>query len=149
MANLISAQDRLTYQSALADVHDTFSRDIVVWRSSAQTITTTNPDYDAFSDQGPTQSQVIYTTESRTIKARIKYIDRQEEQFGFIVAGTGVDVTQQFQLVRIKVTAADNIYLQDAEKVTIDGLDFTFLTTPRPHGLFSNDYFTIYLKSNP
>lgn len=146
MANLISQGDRDTYTSALKDVHDTFSRPIVVWRNSAQTITSNDPNYDVFSDQGP--AQVIYISESKTIQARIKYIDRQEEEFGFIVAGTGVDVTQQFQLVRIKVTAADNEYLKDAEKVTVDGQDFTFLTVPRPHGLFSNDYFTIYLRSH-
>lgn len=148
MANLISAQDRQTYQSALADVHDTFARPITVWRTSKQTITSNDPNYDVFSDT-PIQANVTYTSESKVINARIKYIDRQNEEFGFIVAGTGVDVTQQFQLVRIKVTATDNEYIKDAAKITVDGQDFTMLTVPRPHGLFSNDYFTIYFRSQP
>jgi len=148
MANLISTQDRQTYQSALADVHDTFSRPITVWRDSKQTITSNDPNYDVFSDT-PMQNNVVYTTESKIIQARIKYIDRQEEEFGFIVAGTGIDVTQQFQLVRLKVTAEDNEYMKDCAKVTVDGQDFVQLTVPRPHGLFSNDYFTTYFRSQP
>jgi hypothetical protein len=147
MANLISDADRTVYEQAMQDVADTFARPITVWRSSAQTITNTNQDYDAFSDIGP--QQVTYISESKVIPARIKYIDRQTKEFGFIVAGTNIDVAQEFQLVRIIVDIDGNEYIKDCEKITVDGEDFVPLTVPRPHGLFGNNFFTIYLKSRP
>lgn len=147
MANLIDNDQRLIYKSAIDDIADTFGRDITVWKSSSQIINSVEDDYDSFSDKGV--KNVTYLPEFKTFKARVKYIDRQEKEFGLAIANTSVDVTQEFQLVRIKVNIEANNYIRDCERITIDGINFTFLTVPRPHGLFEPDYFTIYLRSRP
>lgn len=152
MTNLISDAQRVIFKKKIDDVHDTFSRTITVWRQSAQEITNTDQDYDAFGDNEP--RSVVYTTESKDFKARIKYIDRQEKEFGIIIGegrvqGTNIDVTQEFQLARIKVQSDANDYIKDCEKITIDGQDFSIITVPRPHGLFEPDYYTLYCKSLP
>src|ERR1043166_1571317 len=105
MANLISDADKAAYKSALNDVHDTFSRPITVWKNSAQEVTSQDSNFDAFTDQGI--KNVVYTPESRTFRARVKYIDKQEKEFGLALAdassraNTSLDITQEFQLVRI------------------------------------------------
>ena len=147
MANLIPTSKREAYKQAINNVHETFARDIVVWRSSAQEITSTDQEYDAFNDQR--QTNIVYTTESKTFKARIKYIDKQDKEFGLNLANTNIDITQELQLVRIKVDLEANNYIKDCKKVTIDGQDFYTLTIPRPHGLFEPDYYTIYLTNRP
>ena len=147
MTNLVSDSARTTYQSAIDDIHDTWARTITVWRQSSEVITSQDQNFDAFADVKA--SQVVYTTESQEFQARIKYIDRQDKEFGFVVAGTNIDVTSEFQLVRIKVNPQAHEYIKDCEKITIDGSDFIPLTVQRPHGLFGNDYFTIYLRSRP
>jgi hypothetical protein len=147
MANLVPDAQRTIYNAAMQDLHDTFKRSITVWRSSAEFITQTDSNYDAFSDAGI--QNIVYTPESKTFQARIKYIDRQEKEFGIIVGNEKIDLTQDFQLVRIKVDQETFEYMDDCEKVTIDGTDFIPITEPRPHGLLSPMFYTIYLRSKP
>lgn len=147
MTNLISNSERATYNSAIDDIHDTFSRDIIIWRQSAEVINSTDQNYDAFNNVGV--QNTIYTSQSKIFKARIKYIDRQDKEFALIVGNSKIDITQEFQLVRIKIDSIANAYFDDCEKVTIDGIDFLPITTSRPHGLFTPTYYTIYLRGNP
>jgi hypothetical protein len=153
MSNLISDLERDTYKSAIQDLHDTFSRNITVWRQSTEVITNQNDDFDAFNDAS--NENVTYVSESKIFKARIKYIDRQDKEFELAVGGTtratgsSIDLTQEFQLVRIKVDKEANDYIKDCEKITIDEQDFIPLTVPRAHGLFDIDWYTIYLRSRP
>ena len=153
--NLVLDPERAVYIQALDNVHDTFARDIVVWKKSAQTIVSQNENFDAFSDQGI--SQIAYVTESKTFKACIKYIDRQKLE-SELNPGDGnasqvvLPMTETFQLARIKVNLeAYNYILSGAEKILLDGDSFEYIlyTTARPHGLFSPKYYTIYLQSLP
>lgn len=147
MSNLIPQTERDIYRAAIDDIHDTMSRPITVWKRSAEKITNLNPNYDAFSDQ-PIQD-VQYTPQSKNFNARIKYIDKQDKEFAFAIASeqNRIALTQEFQLVRIKVKQDAADYIDDCIKVTIDSNDFKVITSARPHGLFDIDYYTFYLRS--
>jgi hypothetical protein len=154
MANLITASELATYKSAINDMHDTFGRMITVWLKSAETITIpTNDqqdDYDAFYDNkvGST-STIVYTSKSVEIKARIKYLDKNDKEFGLAIASAEnrINVTQEFKIIRIKVDEQGSNYVDKAEKLTIDGLDYGLISTSRPSGIVTLDYFTYYLQS--
>lgn len=154
MSGLISDAELAVYKLAMDDMHTTFARDITVWRQSAETITIpsddTNDDYDAFYNKKVgSQSTITYTSQSKTFKARIKYIDKQEKEFGLAIASAQnqINVTSSTNLVRIKVSKEASDYIENAQKITIDGVDFSLLTVVRPHGLIGLDYFTYYLSS--
>jgi hypothetical protein len=145
MSSLISDDDKELYRLALNDMHETFSRPVIAWKRSAERIDSTNEDYDEFYDKK--KSSVTYTYQTGVFQARIKYIDRQEKEFAIVMAGAQVEVTNESQLVRLKFYAADCQFVQDSEKITVDGVDFRSITSPRFHGLFTNDYCTFYMKS--
>lgn len=147
MSNLISEAEKLYYASAIKDLHDTFSKEITVWQRSSQEIVSEDDSYDAFYDKK--KSDVIYSSQSRVIKARTKHLDRQDKEFALAInsAANQINVTQEFDVVRIKVDNSDSEYVRDAEKVTIENKDYSVITVPRPHGLFETNYDTFYLRS--
>ena len=148
MSNLIPDSERDIYRAVITDMHDTFARDITVWQRSAERVNPLNPNHDAFYDN-PKKPNVTYTTQSSTIPARVKYIDKQDKEYALAIASAGnqIQITQETQLVRIKVKAAEKKLVEDAEKVTVDDQDFSLLSVARPHGLFDNDYATFYLRA--
>lgn len=152
--NLISDEERASYKAAIDDVHDTFARDIVVWRKSAQVLNSQDPNFDAFNDQS--NSSVTYTSTSQTFKARIKYIDRQQLESELKgghpgIGASKIPLTESFQLVRVKVTRAARDYIEGCEKINLsdDNLDYIVYTIQRPHGVFEPTYYTYYLQSLP
>lgn len=154
MANLISASELATYKSAINDMHDTFGRMITVWLKSEQVITIptddTQDDYDAFYDKKPgSSSTIIYTPRSVEVKARVKYLDKNDTEYALLIASTEnkINVTQKFRFARMKVNESDSHYVDEAEKVTIDGIDFNIISSSRPSGIVTLDYFTYYLQS--
>lgn len=152
--NLISNAERAVYRAAIDDVHDTFARDIVVWRKSAQVLNSQDSNFDAFNDQS--NSSISYTSSSQIFKARIKYIDRQQLEAELRAGDPGIGtsripLTESFQLVRIKVTRAARDYIEGCEKINLsdDNLDYVVYTIQRPHGVFEPTYYTYYLQSLP
>ncbi len=158
MANLFTNEEIAIYKGAIDDMHDTFARDIVVWGQAAETITIPEPDinddYDyayggSAGQRVGSQSTIVYTPTSKTIKARIKYIDKQEKEYGLAIesAQNKINVTTSSNLVRIKVKQADVTTVENATKITIDNVDFEIVTAPHIQGIIGTDYYTYYLFS--
>lgn len=147
MANLIPSGERAIYTSAIDDIHDTMGRNIIVWQHSEESITT-DSNYNSFYDDPPT---ISYTPISGQVWARIKYIDKQEKEYGLAISSykteDKIQATQDFQLVRIKVKKGDGNSIESAAKITVDNSDFRVITSNREHGLFDVDYNTYYLRS--
>lgn len=146
MANLISDADKVIYESAIQDIADTFGRDIVAWKRSAERVVTANDDNDSFYDNKK-KPNITYTYQTGVFKARIKYIDRQDKEFYIAMSDAQVQVTQDTQLVRLKINVENCDFIREADKVTVDGVDFRIVTSPRNHGVFSNNFCTFYARS--
>ena len=48
--------------------------------------------------------------------------------------------------VRLKILSSDYDYIKDAKRFDVDGKRYVLNSSFRPHGLFDNKYYTIYLK---
>ena len=48
--------------------------------------------------------------------------------------------------VRLKISAEDYDYIKDAKRFDVDGKRYVLNSSFRPHGLFDNKYYTLYLK---
>ena len=156
MANLISPSELAEYKGAIDDMHDTFGRPILVWLPSQQTITIPqndlqDDDYDNFYDNKVgSKSSIVYTPVSVTVKARIKYLDRQELEFGLLITSpqNRVAVTQDSRVIRIKVTINDSEnYIEKCEKITVDGHDYERITSAQPSGIVTLDYVKYYFQA--
>jgi len=147
MANLLTHAQKAALQSAFNDIHDTFARDIFIYKEAQVTILSTNPNYNPIYQQNSNQSQTVSRKVIKSsFKARITYdTDRSQSVL------TSPEIDSQLKLkmpdgyVRIKVANDGYEYLKDAKRVEFDGRKFTIESDVRPHGLFEPTFYTFFL----
>jgi hypothetical protein len=107
----------------------------------------TDPNYNyLYKNVRGSVSSVQRKINSKTIKARVLYIGRQQEDLFDAQASAQLKVEKVAGEVRIKVGKVDYAYLKGTKRVEFDGRIFTMTSDERPHGLFSPQYYTFYLK---
>lgn len=152
MSDLIPDSDKVDLASNFFDIHNTFSRPIIIYKTANQTIITTNPNYN-FVYQNDGGNTVDYVPVSGVFNARIKYDDRQvidyftKRDVGVEAAGAQGEVrlAQEKGFVRIKVAADAYEFMKDCDRVTFDDCSFEIILGRRPHGLFGVDFYDFYL----
>ena len=145
--SLIDDVNKADMRSVMKKVHDTFAREIKFIKDAKRIILSTDPNYNYLyrSVRGSVSTVKREITE-KTFKARILYVGRQEEGLFDSEANAQIKVEKNVGEVRIKVDAEGHSYLKDAKRVELDGRTFTVSTDERPHGLFSPQFYTFYLK---
>ena len=149
MAEFLSPSDRQTIASNLLDLHDTFGRDIVVYKEAKKVIISTDPSYNhLYGNSGPTTPSVQNIPVRKVFKARIKYdTDRSLEYFGETDTQVKVSRVDPNSMVRIKLKAEDYEYIKEAKRIELDGRMFHVESDSRAHGLFDVIQFhTLFLK---
>jgi hypothetical protein len=147
MGSLISNILKSSMELAMGDVHDTFARDLVCIKEANKVILSTDPNYNyLYKNVRGSVSSVQRKINSKTIKARVLYIGRQQEDLFDAQASAQLKVEKVAGEVRIKVGKVDYDYLKGTKRVEFDGRIFTMTSDERPHGLFSPQYYTFYLK---
>jgi len=146
MASLLTAAQKSAIQSAMADVHDTFARDIYVYiEKQIATRPSTlnyNPLYGRTKDDSKLNSQTELV--KHTIKARVSFSPTQNESI--VDAGGQFNLTASQGRVRIKVDATAYEKVQDASRIEIDDILFVVDSDAKNVGPFSTQYYTVYLK---
>ena len=149
MAEFLSSSDRATIAAHLLDLHDTFGRDIVVYKEAQKVIISTDPSYNhLYNTAGATTQSVENVPVKKIFKARIRYdTDRSLESFGEADAQIKVDRPDANSLVRIKLKIEDYQYIKEAKRIEFDGRMFRVESDPRAHGLFDVvQFYTLYLR---
>jgi len=147
MASLLTSAQKTALQSAFNDLHDTFAREIYIYKEAQTTVISTSPNYNAIYKQNNNQSQTVSRkVVVKTFKARITYdTDRSQSTL------TSPEIDSQLKLkmpdgyVRIKVAEDGYNYLKDSKRVEFDGRKFTIESDVRPHGLFKPTFYTFFL----
>ena len=147
MAEFLTASERAAMAANLLDLHDTFGRDIVVYKEAKKVIISTDPNYNyLYKNTRGQMSSVKNKIIQTTMKARILYVGRQNEDMFDGEAGAQIKVDKHVGEVRVKVNKDGYEFLKDAKRCELDGRKFTISSDERPHGLFSPRYYTFYLK---
>ena len=105
MAEFLSSSQRASIVANLLDLHDTFGREIIVYKEAQKVIIATNPNYNyLYNTGGATNESVENIPVRKVFKARIRYdTDRSLEHFGEVNSQIKVDRTDASSLVRIKL----------------------------------------------
>jgi len=149
MGNLISAADKASMEGAIRDVHDTFARDITVYKTKKSIYVATNPVFNSTYNalyQKLKNSPTTRTEVSKyTVTARVQYRAIQEEENE---GGIGAQVNVQFGIgeLRLKLTEAAYDDFIFATKIEIDGVIWRIVTDASRAGLFSPQYYVLYLE---
>jgi|TARA_B100001093_G_scaffold329525_1_gene314537 hypothetical protein len=149
MAEFLSSSERASIASNLLDLHDTFGRDIIVYKEAQKVIISTDPSYNYLYNTASSPNKTIENTPVKKVfKARIRYdTDRSLEYFGDTDAQVKVAKPDANSLVRIKLKVEDYTYIKDAKRVELDGRMFHVESDPRAHGLFDViQFYTLYLR---
>jgi hypothetical protein len=78
MANLISDEQRNVYQAAFKDIHDTFSRKAIVYKTPKRIVLSTTPDYNFMYTDAQEALDVQYIPVSGEINVRVKWLNPAE-----------------------------------------------------------------------
>ena len=149
MAEFLSSSERASIASNLLDLHDTFGRDIVVYKEAQKVIISTDPSYNyLYNTASSTNKTIENAPVKKVFKARIRYdTDRSLEYFGDTDAQVKVSKPDANSLVRIKLKVEDYSYIREAKRVELDGRMFHVESDPRAHGLFDViQFYTLYLR---
>ena len=145
--NLISASERTALNAVIDDVHETFAREITVFKEASQIVIITDPNFNPLYNTSVQTTSYVNTPVYKTFKARIYYNDDIGKKY-WSESGLASQIKLEAVVgsVRIKMRADDYNYIKDARRFDLDGKRFVLNSSFRPHGLFDNQYYTLYLK---
>jgi hypothetical protein len=145
--SLISDSQKTAIKSILDDIHETFARNITVYKDGVKILIASSQEYNGI--YGKTysgESSTSTTSESHTVKARIKYINANEESMsdGQINSQFGIEVIDGS--VRITVDASGFNILKEAKRCEFEGGKYKIVTKGNPTGIFGPQYYHFYLQ---
>lgn len=150
MSSFISSSQQGSLQAPFSNLHDTFGRDITIFKNGQQITIATNPEHNFIWEGSPTNDVVRIIPVSGVFKARIRYSTNQvRNQLNTAVQGKGADqinVEIENGDVRLKLDATGAAFIKDATRVTLDGDVFNIESPKRPHGLFNPQFYDFTLK---
>ena len=150
MADLFSASEKLILSNNFNDIHDTFSRPIYIYRRANEVLISENPENNFIWDNAPNNSQAEIAIVSGMFNARIKYgTEQKRENFSSETRNNAEEQnvsTLEMGMVRIKLDPSGAAFIGDAERVKFDDEVFEITTSKRPHGLFTPQFYTYFLK---
>ena len=147
MPSLINQKlmDRVSLR--LADLHDTFSREITVYKNAKRVAIASSPSFNAIYGNSGATNTSEYQTVSATFSARIYYLKMDEEFLQNSSAGTDSQnkIIMPTGSVKIVVDPRGYLFIREARKVEFDGITFSIRSDGNPIGLFSNQYYEFLL----
>ena len=148
--SLISDSEKTALNAVIDDIHETFAREITVFKEASKVVIITDPNFNPLYNTAGQTTSYVNTPISRTFKARIKYEDDINRRY-WSEAGLNSQIKLEAIVgsVRLKINADDYEFIKDARRFDVDGKRYVLNSTFRPHGLFDNKYYTLYLKPDP
>lgn len=146
MASLLTSAQKASIQSALADLHDTFSRDIYVYVetkiANKPSSSSYNPLYGKAKDTANVAGQTKLT--KHTFKARIFFENNQPESI--VDANAQLNLKSSEGRVRIKVSSDAYEKIKICSRIEIDDNLYIVDSDAKNIGPFSTQYYMVYLK---
>jgi hypothetical protein len=145
MTNLIPNSDKNKYDKVFDDIHDTFAREITIFKKEKKIFIATNNTYNALYSRIKNEKGNSKTVEEIKIKARIAYAGnfeflRQNSENEIL----GIDIPSDH--IRIKVNLQGYNLIKQATDIEVDGELFNVSSDAAKSGIFSVNYYNILLK---
>jgi len=145
MTNLIPNSDKNKYDKVFDDIHDTFAREITIFKKEKKIFIATNNTYNALYSRIKNEKGNSKTVEEIKIKARIAYAGnfeflRQNSENEIL----GIDIPSDH--IRIKVNLQGYNLIKQATDIEVDGELFNVSSDAAKSGIFSVNYYNLLLK---
>lgn len=140
--NYLNKQQKVAYSKAFYDLHDTFSRNIVVFKHPNATLISSQPEYNFLYSQ-QTNTEIQYTPVSGVFPARIKWMNASEVNDSKEIRPT---ILGNFCRLKVKADALAFISGARGQRIEVDGRLVNWIGSSEPHGLFAPDFYNLYLR---
>jgi hypothetical protein len=143
MADLLTNQDKVSFQSSVLDLFDTFSRIIKVHKEPQKKVTQINvnllPGYNNTSNP----ENVEYIHRSESFRAIINYSKKQDIDRD---SDTGAKIPSGQVSIKVQSEARDYINKGKTEKIEIDGKGFKLASNDSIKDYFGMKMYIYYLE---
>jgi hypothetical protein len=148
MASLLTNAEKTTCNNAMNDLHDTFARDVSVYKDAVITVSTPSQSYNTIYGNAGATTPISYTPQSSTVSARILYgRDYTSDFFASSQSDSQLKIFLPEGQVRMIFKAADYSTVSQAKRIEFDSQKFAINSDFRAHGVFGVKFYTIFLKS--
>lgn len=144
MASLLNASKQTAINSIYVNLHDTFSRAIVVYKNAQKSVSTSNAKFNGIYGNAGKTTSIVNQEVSQTIQARIYYTNLKEEILSDSNAPASKIILPQGS-VKIIVDLAGSEFIREARRVEFDGKIFAIKSEWTPVCLFDL-YYEFYLS---
>lgn len=150
--NFYSDAEHAACEQDISNLVDTFGTPISMYKTSEELLISQDPNYIFTLDSQQQSTQVSYVTVSGTFIARIKYLDKEDMARIFstknrqLEGNTQLRLDQSNPIVRLKLGQDAYDFIDDFQRAQFDNNTWTILRAIRWHGLFTRNYYTIYLQ---
>lgn len=140
MSSFISDDLKAKLAEQFNHLHDTFARDIIVYKEAQKVVISTDPNYNYIYNETGSGQNIQNVPQKQVFKARVLYSTGGEIEY---MSKTKVGVDRR---VRIKLKKEDYAQIQGVKRIELDGRMFLIDSDARPHGLFDVNFYTMHLN---
>jgi hypothetical protein len=156
----ISDEAKALLQNDLDNIHQIFKRPILIFRQAERVIISENLNYNfAYGDNQNQNDTVSYNIASGVFDARIWYMpgmSANKEPMTTSTSDREFSARGEPQLrfrndknyIRLKLDVSGFNFIDGAKTVEIDGENYNFFSAPRRNGLFTPQYWTLWLEQS-
>lgn len=147
MPSLINQAVEQRVNAAFARLHDTFAREITVYKNAKRVAIASSPEFNAIYGSSGATKNFEYQTVSKTFSARVYYLKMEEEFFSNLSfeSSSQAKIIMPQGSVKIVVDPEGYEFVKEARKVEFDGITFAIRSNGNPMGLFGNQYYEFFL----
>jgi hypothetical protein len=142
MPSFVTDAEKLAWSSEFDNLHQTFARDVVIYRNPQRVdVVTTNDYIYAYRDFKQGQNMQYNTIPvSGTFGMRIQWLDPKNEK------NLPIDIKVPGEACRLKMKKDAYDFLSGCQSFYIDGVSCEIVGAPKMHGLFNVDFYTLYVR---
>tara|TARA_A100000164_G_C21591495_1_gene623128 strand:+ start:209 stop:661 length:453 start_codon:yes stop_codon:yes gene_type:complete len=144
--NLVGDEMRQSIRDAIDDVHETFAREIKIFKRKSETfIATTTSTYNALYNRLKSQQRTLGKFTEISAKARIDYITTTEHNR---ISGTSAQINLSLPdgSVRLKIDSEGYLHIKSASKLEVDDQLYELMSDSGKTGPFEPHYHVLYLR---
>lgn len=147
MSSFISDGEKSELSAIFGDIHDTFKRAIYAYVDGPLTIISHDPNYSSvYGSPVPESPGASIDKTPITFYGRILHGDGQKIRLSDVGDDMALKLKMADGTVRVKVDSAGKDILDRAKKIEVDGYMYEKDSTSRPHGLFTPNFYTFFLR---
>jgi len=141
--NYLNKQQKIAYSKVFYDLHDTFSRDIVIYKRPNTILISSKPEYNFLYSQQQDGLEVQNDMVSGVFPARIKWESAANKTND--IKEIKPEILGNYCRLKVKANVLEFLGDAGGQRIEVDGRPVVWVGSSQIHGLFYQDFYNMYL----